>query len=103
MSKDISLKSIKIKPLVGNLYKKYRRHTVFAVILLVLLSYIFVVFRISQLSAADPSDGQVAGAPLTIPKVDQKVINHIQSLEDNNTQIHSLFEKAQQQQSPFGG
>ena len=94
MSKDLSLKSLNFKPLLSKLVKEYGRHAVFAAIILVLLAYIFVVFRISQLSNAEPAPGQNSSNPLAIPQVDQKAISNIQSLEDNNTNIKALFENA---------
>src|SRR5665213_2497238 len=94
MSKDLSLKSLNFKPLLSKLVKEEGRHAVFAAIILVRLAYIFVVFRISQLSNAEPTPGQNSNNPLAIPQVDQKAISNIQSLEDNNTNIKALFENA---------
>jgi hypothetical protein len=99
MSKDISLKSLNPKALINKVAKKYGRHAVFATILFVLLAYIFVVFRISQLSNTEPTPDQKSSNPLAIPQVDQQAIKHIQSLEDNNTQLHSLFQQARN--NPF--
>jgi hypothetical protein len=99
MNKDIGLKSMNIKKVANSLVKKYARHTTFAVILLILLSYIFVVFKISRLASAEPNGDQTPTQTLTIQHVDQKVIDHIKTLEDNNTQIHSLFEQARN--NPF--
>jgi len=99
MSKDINLKSLNIRLLVGSLSKKYGRHAVFAAIIAVLLAYIFVVFRISQLSGAEPASGQNTNNPLAIPQVDQKAIQDIQSLENNNTDIKALFDNARN--NPF--
>ena len=99
MSKDINLKSLNIRLLVGGLSKKYGRHAVFVAIIAVLLAYIFVVFRISQLSGAEPASGQNTNNPLAIPQVDQKAIKDIQSLEDNNTDIKALFDNARN--NPF--
>jgi len=99
MSKDISLKSFNPKPIFGKLLKKYGRHAVFAAIILVLLAYILVVFKISQLANAEPASNQTTANPLAIPKVDQQAINNIQSLESNNTQLHSLFDQARN--NPF--
>jgi hypothetical protein len=96
MSKDISLKSLDIRPLIGQLSKKYSRHAVFAAIILVLLAYIFVVFQISRLSNAEPATGQNSSNPLVIPQVDQKAISNIQTLEDNNTNIKASFDNAKQ-------
>lgn len=99
MNKDIDLKSINIKPLLAKVFKKLSGHALFAALFVVLLVYVIVVFKISNLAKAEPTPEQVSTVPTLIPKVDQKVINQIQSLEDNNTQIHSLFEQARN--NPF--
>ena len=94
MSKDIDLKSINLKPLLAKLSKKYSKHTVFAVVLLVLLAYLLVVFRISSLAGAEPTPEQQGQTTRLIPRVDPDAVQKIQSLEDNNSQIHSLLEQA---------
>jgi hypothetical protein len=99
MSKNLSLKSLKFKPLLNKYFKRYSRHTIFGAILLILLVYLIIVFKISSLAKAEPGPDQTAANPLVIPKVDQSAINHIQSLEQNNTNIHSLFESARN--NPF--
>lgn len=99
MNKGIKLKSVNIQATVTKITKKYSKHTVFGAILIVLLVYIFVVFRINDLSKAEPSPDQTTNAANLIPKVNQKAINQIQSLEQNNTQVHSLFEQARN--NPF--
>jgi hypothetical protein len=53
---------------------------------------------VNSLAKVEPA----ADAPTTaslIPKVNQKSIDRIQSLEQNNTEIHSLFEEARN--NPF--
>jgi hypothetical protein len=99
MSKEVNLKSIKFKPLWDKFFKRFRKHAIFASILLVLFVYLFLVFKINSLAQADPKPGQTPANPLAIPKVDKQVINHIQSLEQNNTQLRSLFEQARN--NPF--
>ena len=97
--KDLNLKSIKLKPLLAKYSKKYGKHAAFGMLIVVLLTYVFVVMRISSLSKAEPSASQPADTSTLIPRVNQKSINQIQSLETNNTQIHSLFEQARD--NPF--
>jgi hypothetical protein len=102
MSKDLkvlNLKSIKLMPLVAKYSKKYSRHTPFILLLVVLLTYVYVVARISALSKAEPPANQAPDTSTLIPRVNQKAIDQIQSLETNNTQIHSLFEQARN--NPF--
>ncbi len=100
MNKGLSLKSLhKITPLATKTLQKYAKHYVFGAVIVVLLVYILLVFKISSLAKAEPEQGQAGKNVTLIPRVDQKAINKIQSLEDNNAQIHSLFEQARN--NPF--
>jgi hypothetical protein len=99
MSANVELKSIKLKPLLKKLASRFGRHAIFAVIFGVLLAYLFVVFRISSLAKAEPGPDQQGVITSSIPKVDKNAVSQIQSLEQNNTQIHSLFEQARN--NPF--
>jgi hypothetical protein len=99
MNKDLNLKSINFKPQLARLSKKLGGHVAFGAVLVVLLAYLIVVFRISSLTKAEPSPDQTASTSTAIPKVNQTAINQIQSLEDNNTEVHSLFEQARN--NPF--
>lgn len=99
MSANIDLKSIKLKPLLDKFNKRFGRHAAFAVICVVLLAYVFVVLKISSLAKADPGPEQEATVQNSIPKIDKSAVDQIQSLEDSNTQIHSLFEQARN--NPF--
>lgn len=99
MSKDLNLKSLNFGKVFAELTKKYGKHLAFVAVLAVLFIYILVVFKISHLASAEPSDDQAASTTITIPKVDQKTIDHIQTLESNNTQLHALFGQARD--NPF--
>ena len=100
MSKNISLKSISsIKPLAVKLYARFGRHIVFTVLFSVLLVYLLIVFKISTLAKAEPAPDQQVNISTSIPKIDKNAVNQIQSLEQNNTEIHSLFESARN--NPF--
>jgi hypothetical protein len=102
MSKDLktlNLKSIKLAPLITKYSKKFSKHTPFILLLVVLLTYVYVVVKISALSKAEPPANQSPDTSALIPRVNQKAIGQIQSLETNNTQIHSLFEQARN--NPF--
>ncbi|HEX5448393.1 MAG TPA: hypothetical protein VFW90_04340 [Candidatus Saccharimonadales bacterium] len=98
MNKDLKLKSINLKPLLNMFAKRFGGHIIFACVIAVLLVYILVVFKINTLSKAEPSPSQTISAPL-IPKVNQKAVNQIQTLENNNAQLHTLFENARN--NPF--
>jgi len=99
MKNDIDIKAIKTK--VTAFLPKLTKHVSFAAVLLILLVYIFTVWRISQLSTAEPSAGQQDSANTTsVPKVDQQAINQVLQLENNSPQVHSLFNDARN--NPFG-
>jgi hypothetical protein len=97
--KDLNLKSIKLLPLAAKFSKKYGKHAPFILLLVVLLTYVYVVARISALSKADPPANQAPDTSTLIPRVNQKAIDQIQSLESNNTEIHNSFEQARN--NPF--
>lgn len=99
MNKDINLKSLNLKPLVTKTVKSLSRHALFAAVFAVLLSYVIVVLKISSLAQAEPTPEQLGNIQTLIPKIDPTTINQIQSLENNNTQIHALFEQARN--NPF--
>ena len=88
-----------LKPLLTRSSKKFSKHAAFAGLLIVLLAYLVVVYKISSLSKAEPSPDQTSNTASLIPKIDPKAISQIQSLEDNNTQVHTLFEQARN--NPF--
>lgn len=94
MNADIDLKSIKIKPLLLSLQKKVGKHAVFGAVVVVLLVYVLIVYKIDNLANAEPGPDQQDLTTAAVPKIDQKTIDQIQLLENNNAEIHSLFEKA---------
>lgn len=93
----IDIKQIKQK--LSKLLKVISSHAAFIAVLLVLFSYIALVWQISNLSSAEPSPTAQAETSTKIPKIDQRAINQIQALEQNNTEVHSLFVQARN--NPF--
>lgn len=93
---------INIKELIARgrkLAQTAAKHSSFVAIMIVLLAYLVVVWKISSLATAEPSDTDVSAAASSIPKVDKKAVQQIQALEQNNTQVHSLFNQARN--NPF--
>lgn len=99
MSRDISLKSINLLPLLKKYSKRYSRHAIFAAVIAVLLIYVLVVFKINNLANAEPGPDQETTVTNSIPKINSKDIQQIQDLENNSTQVRSLFEQARN--NPF--
>jgi predicted PurR-regulated permease PerM len=99
MSKDISLKTLNFIPFLKKFYSKYGKHAVFGCVILVLLIYVLVVLKINTLASAEPSADQEQVVTTSIPKIDANAVKQIQSLENSNTQVHSLFQQARN--NPF--
>jgi Na+-transporting methylmalonyl-CoA/oxaloacetate decarboxylase gamma subunit len=97
MKNDLDIKSIQRKADV--FLKKAGKHMAFAAVMIVLLAYIFVVWKISKFSTAEPSASAEAAAATQIPKIDQNAIKQIQALEQSNTEVRSLFNSARN--NPF--
>ena len=98
MSKDIKLDLKSFGPKLKALQAAILKHGPFIAIIIVLVIYLFVVWRISQLVGAEPpSSDEVTAA--SIPKVDKKAIEQIQSLAGSNKEIQSFFDSARQ--NPF--
>lgn len=97
MKTDLDLKTTQAK--LTALIKKLVRHAAFTSLVAVLLVYILVVWQISNLATAEPSSDAQATAATQIPKIDQKAINQIQTLEKSNTEVRSLFNQARN--NPF--
>jgi len=99
MSKDLSfnLKDWRLK--VKKFLPVLPKHVTFIALMVVLIAYLFVVWRISQLAGAEPPAGADNATTSAIPKVDKNAIKQIQSLEQSNTEVHSLFDSARK--NPF--
>ena len=86
-----------IKPVIRFLstYKK------FLFVLVVLSIILFLVFRIKQLSMAEPTQAAIDDKLQTVarPKFDQAVLDRIQQLQDQNVEVKSLFDQARN--NPF--
>lgn len=101
MSKDINFDLKTILPKLKVFEKKSSKHFSFVVILVVLFVYLIVVWHIKALVTAEPTPEAEDEALVTtkVPKIDQKAINQIQSLENNSPAVKSLFNNARN--NPF--
>jgi hypothetical protein len=95
--KNIDLKAIKKQ--VTKFTKAESKHAAFLGIIFVLLLYVLMVWKISGFATAEPSSDDTAIAQSKIPKIDKKAVTQILTLEQNNTQVHSLFNNARN--NPF--
>jgi hypothetical protein len=74
--------------------KQLIKHASFIAVMLVLVAYLVVVWKISGLASTEPTMESAQAAASNIPKIDKNAVKQIQALEENNTQVHSLFNQA---------
>lgn len=101
MKKDINISFDSIKAQLAKFKPFFSKHGSFIAILFVLVIYLFIVWRISALAAAEPAAEAVDAALISsaVPKIDKNAIEQIQSLEQNSPQIQALFNQARN--NPF--
>ncbi|MCA9330473.1 hypothetical protein KC957_00340 [Candidatus Saccharibacteria bacterium] len=89
--------SEQLKPAV-QFVTKYKKFLFGLVVLLILT---FLVFRINQLSSAEPSEAAIDEKLQTVtrPKIDQSILDRIQQLQDQNVEVKALFDQARN--NPF--
>ena len=96
---NIDLKTIaaKLLPLLA----KLKRSAVFIFIIGFLLVYGFLVLRINLLMRSEPTEQAVDEKLKTVqrPRIDKNSIDKIQSLQDQNVSVQSLFKDARD--NPF--
>jgi hypothetical protein len=96
---DLSLKSL--KPIAFRGLGYLSRYAGIMFFLLIAAVYGFVLLRINSLADIQPSqsdiDAQATETP--IPRVDPKVAQQLQNLEDNSVNVQTLFVQARN--NPF--
>lgn len=79
----------------------FKRYSFTLFIVFVVCLYGFLLFRVNNLSNAQPKtedvNKQVNAA--AIPHIDQAVVKQLQSLQDNSVSVQSLFDQARS--NPF--
>lgn len=99
MKKDVSIKQSLAG--VGKVIKKLQQYNLVLFMALLAVVYGFILFRITTLSNQQPSpatvDSQVKRA--NVPKIDQAIVQQLQSLQDNSVSVQGLFEEARN--NPF--
>lgn len=104
MSKDINLQDLNLKALGPQLLavgKQLSRYGGILFFVLVAGVYGFVILRISSLSNVQPSADQVTtqAKSTAVPKIDEKVVQQLEALEDNSVNVQTLFDQARD--NPF--
>jgi hypothetical protein len=99
--KNLDIEPKKMLSKAKKYWQRFAAHLPFVAVMLVLLMYLFVVWQIRGLVAAEPSaEAESAALSSTnIPKIDKKAIDEIQSLEENSPQVRALFNEARN--NPF--
>ncbi|MDB5164862.1 MAG: hypothetical protein JWL89_488 [Candidatus Saccharibacteria bacterium] len=81
--------------------RQIRRYGVIIFLVFVMSLYGFIVFRIHNLSGAQPTadaiNSQIQASHT--PHIDQQVIKQLQSLQDNSVNVQTLFDQARN--NPF--
>lgn len=97
MNIDIKTLRIKLKRLLG----KFLKYKVFITVIAILCVYGWLVFRINTLNSQEPSDDAITERLQTSarPKIDQAAVDKIQQLEDNSSDVQTLFKQARD--NPF--
>ena len=102
-SKDISIKLDKasLMTLGGTIGHFFVRYAVILFFVLVAGVYAFVVLQINTLSNAQPSQADIDAQTksTTLPRIDPKIAEQLEQLEDNSVNVQTLFEQARN--NPF--
>lgn len=85
--------------LIASHLTAFTKHAVIAFVLIVAMLYSFVLYRISVLDSATPSNKAVAAETQARPHIKQDVIDQLRQLNDNSVAAHSLFNKGRD--NPF--
>lgn len=100
-SGDIDLKAI--VPMLRKALLATLRYGGLLFFVLVAGVYSFVVFRINDLSNAQPTDSDISttaqSKTTAIPNIDPAVVQQLQDLKDNSTNVQALFDQARS--NPF--
>lgn len=96
---QVSLKEL--RPLLKKALGLAVRYSAILFFLLITSAYGFVIMRINTLVNAQPSqsdiDAQAKSTP--VPRVDPKVAEQLEGLEDNSVNVQTLFDQARN--NPF--
>ena len=96
---NVNLKDIPAK--VVELLGKVGKYAVLLFILLVAIVYGFLVMRINSMQSAPPSsvNGTQKVTTAATPRIDPKIVQQLQQLQDNSVSVKTLFDQARS--NPF--
>jgi hypothetical protein len=98
------MKNINREELINNLQiyaQKVSKYKAYIAGLLLLLIYGYLFWHITSLNSAQPSQSSITqqANPLATARIDQQVVNQLQSLSNNNVNVQTLFD--QSRNNPF--
>jgi hypothetical protein len=101
MSKDVNIDLKDLPKQLSALGHKSAPYVPILFFILVAITYGFILLRITTLSNAQPSDTEISTkvSELT-PHIDKTAASQLQSLENNNVNVQTLFNQARA--NPFG-
>lgn len=101
MSKDLKLDIKSVPAKLGDLLNKFKRYEVILFVVLVAGVYSFLVLRINNLQNAQPNtvSGTEKVTTAATPRIDPKLVQQLQQLQDNSVSVKSLFDEARS--NPF--
>lgn len=78
-----------------------RKYSVAIFVVFVAVMYGFLLYRINTLNSVQPTPDQVAAKvqAAKVPHIDEKVVQQLQSLQDNSVSVQTLFNEARN--NPF--
>lgn len=81
--------------------RQFARHRAFLFFVLLAVIYSYIIFSINDLSGVSPDQATLsqASSSTTQPHIDPKVVQKLQSLQDNSVNVQTLFDQARQ--NPF--
>lgn len=101
MKKNLKLDPNSIMRRASIIFAHLRKYTVVFYLLLLAIVYGFVLYKVSRLVGAQPSDSDVSAQvqSAATPHVDAATVQQIQALQDNSVSVQSLFDQARN--NPF--
>lgn len=94
---DLKSLTAKAAPAVAEV----RRFSLVLFLIFVALLYGFVLLRVNSLGNAEPSQDSVTSQvqAARVPHIDEKVVNQLESLQNNSVNVQALFNQARS--NPF--
>lgn len=91
----------KLTDTTANIAAQLARYKLLLFVLFIAGVYGFLVLTISSLSSMEPTPDQISeqSTPIKSAKVDKKIIQQLEQLQDNSVSVKALFDEARD--NPF--